>query len=211
MHLSVDFWINRADDPDALLSDAAAIAACARNAFDTDPHLVDLARYPLALSKNDVTALIRGVSKPYPEMLWYRDSEEQVTDDDYDRYTASLDLTRLPDTIDARFGMVVERTAMRTWPTDDVVYKSRETIDLDRFQENGLFPSDAIVVLHDGHAASTDITEDELIGFVKDRIASYKKPKSVVFRTEPLPRHGWPIDYDTLDAEYGGGNYPGEG
>jgi acyl-CoA synthetase (AMP-forming)/AMP-acid ligase II len=69
----------------------------------------------------------------------------------------------------------------------------------------------AIVVLHDGHAASTDITEDELIGFVKDRIASYKKPKSVVFRTEPLPRDGWPIDYDTLDAEYGGGNYPGEG
>ena len=104
---------------------------------------------PCSMSSKTVTALIRGVSKPYPETLWYRDSEEQVTDDDYDRYTASLDLTRLPDTIDARFGMVVERTAMRTWPTDDVVYKSRETIDLDRFQENGLFPSDAIVVLHD--------------------------------------------------------------
>ena len=32
------------------------------------------------------------------------------------------------------------------------------------------------------------------------RIASYKKPKQVVFRDEPLPRNGWPIDYDALDA-----------
>lgn len=65
----------------------------------------------------------------------------------------------------------------------------------------------AVVVLEDG----ASVTEDELIEWVKSRIASYKKPKSVVFRDEPLPRHGWPIDYDTLDADYGGGGYPGYG
>jgi acyl-CoA synthetase (AMP-forming)/AMP-acid ligase II len=65
----------------------------------------------------------------------------------------------------------------------------------------------AVVVLHDGRAA----TEDELIDHVRSRIASYKKPRSVVLRTEPLPRLGWPIDYDALDAEYGGGGYPGSG
>ena len=65
----------------------------------------------------------------------------------------------------------------------------------------------AIVVLNDG----AEITEAELIESVKSRIASYKKPKSIVFRTEPLPRLGWPLDYETLDAEYGGGGYPGSG
>jgi long-chain acyl-CoA synthetase len=65
----------------------------------------------------------------------------------------------------------------------------------------------AVVVLHEGK----DATEDELIASVRDRIASYKKPRSVVFRAEPLPRLGWPIDYDALDAEYGGGGYPGSG
>jgi long-chain acyl-CoA synthetase len=65
----------------------------------------------------------------------------------------------------------------------------------------------AIVVLHDG----SDASEDELVDFVKGRIASYKKPKSIVFRTEPLPRNGWPIDYDELDEAYGGGGYPGVG
>jgi long-chain acyl-CoA synthetase len=65
----------------------------------------------------------------------------------------------------------------------------------------------AVVVLQDGTTAD----EDELVQHVKDRIASYKKPKSIVFRTDPLPRDGWPIDYDALDAEYGGGGYPGGG
>ena len=65
----------------------------------------------------------------------------------------------------------------------------------------------AIVVLHDGRSASPD----ELIEHVRSKIASYKKPRSVIIRSEPLPRHGWPIDYDTLDAQYGGGGYPGTG
>jgi acyl-CoA synthetase (AMP-forming)/AMP-acid ligase II len=65
----------------------------------------------------------------------------------------------------------------------------------------------AVVVLADGSSA----TEAELIDHVKGRIASYKKPRSVVFRDEPLPRNGWPIDYDALDAAYGGGGYPGGG
>ena len=63
----------------------------------------------------------------------------------------------------------------------------------------------AIVVLHD----DATVTESDLIDHVRDQIASYKKPRSVVFRTEPLPRSGWPIDYDALDAEYDGGGYPG--
>jgi acyl-CoA synthetase (AMP-forming)/AMP-acid ligase II len=43
----------------------------------------------------------------------------------------------------------------------------------------------ALVVLRDGARA----TEDELISFCKDRLASFKKPKSVEFLSE-LPRGG---------------------
>jgi acyl-CoA synthetase (AMP-forming)/AMP-acid ligase II len=44
----------------------------------------------------------------------------------------------------------------------------------------------AIVVLNEG--ASVD--EDELKAWCRDRIAGYKVPKSVEFRTEPLPLSG---------------------
>ena len=65
----------------------------------------------------------------------------------------------------------------------------------------------AIVVLAEGAAT----TEAQLQDFVRDALASYKKPRSIVFRREPLPRSGPAIDYARLDAEYGGGGYPGEG
>jgi long-chain acyl-CoA synthetase len=62
----------------------------------------------------------------------------------------------------------------------------------------------AIVVLREGAHA----TADELIAHCRDHIASYKKPRSVEFLTA-LPRSGFAVDYDALDAQFGGGAYPG--
>lgn len=61
----------------------------------------------------------------------------------------------------------------------------------------------AIVVLKEGEQAS----EDDIIEHVKAHIASYKKPKSVEF-VDALPKDGWLVDYDQLDEQFGGGNYP---
>jgi acyl-CoA synthetase (AMP-forming)/AMP-acid ligase II len=62
----------------------------------------------------------------------------------------------------------------------------------------------AIVVLRPDVRA----TPDELIAHCKERIASYKKPRSIEF-VDTIPRAGFAPDYDALDARYGGGGYPG--
>jgi acyl-CoA synthetase (AMP-forming)/AMP-acid ligase II len=62
----------------------------------------------------------------------------------------------------------------------------------------------AIVVLKDGHVATTE----DIIEHCRAHIASYKKPRSVEF-VDALPRDGWLVDYDALDAQFGGGGYPG--
>lgn len=62
----------------------------------------------------------------------------------------------------------------------------------------------AIVVL------KGEVAEDELIAHCRDRIASYKKPRTIVF-ADSLPRYNGAVDYDALDAAYGGGGYPGTG
>jgi long-chain acyl-CoA synthetase len=64
----------------------------------------------------------------------------------------------------------------------------------------------AIVVLKAGQTA----TQEELIEHCRARIASYKKPKSVEF-IAALPRKGFAVDYEALDALFGGGGYPGTG
>jgi acyl-CoA synthetase (AMP-forming)/AMP-acid ligase II len=65
----------------------------------------------------------------------------------------------------------------------------------------------AVVVLNEGAA----LAEDALRDFCRETLASYKKPRKIIFRTEPLPRKGFGPDYAALDAIYGGGGYPGEG
>jgi long-chain acyl-CoA synthetase len=64
----------------------------------------------------------------------------------------------------------------------------------------------AIVVLAEGQTA----TADDIIGHCREKIASYKKPKAVEF-IDALPRQGFAVDYDALDARFGGGGYPGVG
>jgi long-chain acyl-CoA synthetase len=62
----------------------------------------------------------------------------------------------------------------------------------------------AVVVLHDG----ATVAAEELVEHCRTRIAPYKKPRFVEF-VDALPRNGFVVDYDTLDARFGGGNYPG--
>jgi acyl-CoA synthetase (AMP-forming)/AMP-acid ligase II len=62
----------------------------------------------------------------------------------------------------------------------------------------------AIVVLKDGETA----TADDIVEHCRAAIASYKKPRTVEF-VAALPRQGWAVDYDELDARFGGGGYPG--
>jgi long-chain acyl-CoA synthetase len=63
----------------------------------------------------------------------------------------------------------------------------------------------AIVVVADGH----DVQDHELIAHCRSHLASYKKPRFVEF-VDALPRRDGRIDYARLDAEHGGGGYPGE-
>jgi len=62
----------------------------------------------------------------------------------------------------------------------------------------------AIVVLREGASA----TAEDIIEHCRARIASYKKPKTVEF-VDAIPRKGLAVDYDALDARFGGGGYPG--
>jgi acyl-CoA synthetase (AMP-forming)/AMP-acid ligase II len=64
----------------------------------------------------------------------------------------------------------------------------------------------AIVVAREGTAP----TADALIAHCRERIASYKKPRHVEL-VDAIPRHGFVVDYDALDARFGGGGYPGDG
>ncbi len=148
MRLKADFWIDRTQAADEILAGQDDIGRIVGDAFANDPHMIDLASFPDTLSGADIAHLITTISKPYSQELFYREGGT-VSPADYDRYTKNLNLAGLSNSVAVRFGMILRRADMRTWPTKDVVFKTQETFDLDRFQENGLFPADVVAVLHE--------------------------------------------------------------
>ena len=151
MRQSPEHWIEKTNKPGKILGEPEWIAAFNARAFDNDPHLVDLSTYPDQVAGQELDQLIRSISKPHGSELFYRDDPDArpVEEADYQRYCDCLALEDIPDTVDVRFGLVLERTNMRSWPTRDFVIHSLDTRDLDRFQENGLFPGELVVVLHE--------------------------------------------------------------
>lgn len=158
MHLSENYWVEKAKNATQPLKSLEQIAALKKEIFATNPYMVNPARHPQQLPANDVKEIIQAISKPNKSDLYDPDGQ-LLTEQGYRQYTANLNLEKISETVQVEFALVVNRSDMRAYPTDDRFYKEREDQNLDRFQENGLFPGDALAVLH--------ISADEEWAFVQ--------------------------------------------
>ena len=146
-HLSADYWLNQLENAGQILKSPVEIAKFNRAIFSDDQHMVDLTQLPSQLSGVDVRKKIQAISKANKSAL-YKPTGEILTPEAYRQYTDKLALHSIQETVTLKFALVVRRTDMRTYPTDDRHYKSVDDQNLDRFQENGLFPGDALAILH---------------------------------------------------------------
>jgi len=173
MHLSADYWIDKTGGSDDVLKKQEEIKAFNRFAFANDPNMVDLTAYPALQTGNEISKLIQSISKPHEQDLFYRD------------------------------GGKIERTDMRTWPTEDIVFKSRETFDLDRFQENGLFPAAAVAILHESEDGELNF-RTALIARSQDVHLGYLPytRRSIIQQAFKFlgERYGWGHSYNARDC-----------
>ncbi len=147
MHFSAKYWVEQTENADQVLMSQAEISEFNKRIFTTDRHMADLALFPEQLSGREVEEKILAISKPYESDL-YHISGEILDSESYRKYSVNLGLEYIPEPVQVRFALVVNRSDMRTYPTDDRFFKIRENQNLDRFQENGLFPGDTLAVLH---------------------------------------------------------------
>lgn len=146
--LSANYWLDRLENASQILMAQDAIADFNRRLLANNPNMVDLSQFPGQLAGSEVRAKIAALSKPASAALY--NNEGAVLDEaGYRKYTEKLGLSDVAESVKVRFALVVRRAAMRTWPTNESWYKVGEDTNLDRFQENALFPGDAVAVLHD--------------------------------------------------------------
>lgn len=146
--LDVAHWIGKLDRPNRVVMDSGTIEAQNRRLRTTDPTWTDLESLPQTLEDVRIKAWIEARS-PRPAHDLYDESGKQGNDHQIDRLVAALHLGAIPQTQVTRFGLVVRRASLRTFPTHLRVFNGPGNTDIDRFQETALFPGTPVAIVHD--------------------------------------------------------------
>lgn len=143
--LGPDFWIRQSTQPEHVLLDAAEIRSHNANLFKVDASMHELHALPAQIDRATITGWIKDLSQ-YPKRKLYDAKGQPVPDSLLDQLTDALALDAVPEQQAARYGMIVQRAALRTFPTDTRVFTSTDDTDIDRFQETAEFPGTPVLI-----------------------------------------------------------------
>jgi len=145
--LSADFWIAKQQEPDRVLLDAATIAARNAKLLRVDASMHDLSALPAVFSREQVRAWISALSTR-PERTLYDSAGAALDARAVAALINALALDAIADNQPPRFGLVVQRADLRTFPTTQRVFTERGDTDIDRFQETALYPGTPLAIAH---------------------------------------------------------------
>jgi cell wall-associated NlpC family hydrolase len=146
-YLSPEFWVRSLPTPNNVLLDTASIEARNARLFEVDASMHDLRALPATLERAQVAGWIEGLST-MPKRALYDEQGKPVPQADLDAIVASMGLAGIPASQPTRFGMALQRAALRSFPTSLRVFSSDEDTDIDRFQESALFPGTPVAIAH---------------------------------------------------------------
>jgi hypothetical protein len=147
-HLSAQFWIDARQDAAAVSLTPEAVGRLNAELERIDPTLHDLRALPATLTRETVAAWVTALSQP-PTRALYDERGKALSTSTLRKILANAALRRMPATQPLRYGLVVQRADLRTFPTTLRVFSSPDDHDIDRFQESALFPGAPVAVLHE--------------------------------------------------------------
>ena len=146
-HLDAGYWIAKAEREAPIA--ASAIAAQNAALVERDDAVHDLAALPARIGHDELAAMLQGLSSP-PGSTLYDTEGKALGRRDLAAIVRNAATSDVPDAgVAPRWGMVVRRADMRSFPTTLRVFSSPDGQDIDRFQETALFPGTPLALLHE--------------------------------------------------------------
>ncbi|SFK47192.1 SH3 domain-containing protein [Rhodanobacter glycinis] len=145
--LTPTFWIGLQATPDQPILTRAQIDAQNAKLLKLDPSMHDLAALPASVSRAQVTGWIEHRSKR-PTHTLFDVHGQPVPKATLDSLMSELALGAIPAQQPVRYGLVVHRAALRSFPTMLRVFSRQGDTDIDRFQESAEFPGTPVAIVH---------------------------------------------------------------
>ncbi|GHE98620.1 C40 family peptidase [Thalassotalea profundi] len=146
-HLHPSYWQGRTGHSKVIMNEEA-ISQFNRQLFNNSSLVIDPLSMDDNLPKQLVLSLIDQISAVPSSKRYYRDGT-QLQQNHFDVYLANLNKANVKENYTTQWGLVVKRSSLRTFPTTDRVFNSGMDTDLDRFQETGVFPGEAVAIIHE--------------------------------------------------------------
>ena len=170
-YFAPEFWIARLQAADQVLIDRTTIDARNARLLREDDSMHDLSALPATLDRAQVAGWIDDLASKPAKPLW-DEAGKPVPKATLDTIVGNRAMDDIPASQPMRYGMTVERAALRAFPTALRVFSSDDDADIDRFQESALFPGDPVAIAH----ASAD---GQWLFVVSPRYAAWVEAKAI--------------------------------
>jgi len=192
--LDPDYWIKRGAGS-RLVLDTDAIEAQNAKLKQLDKSIHDIEAIPGTLAAADVHAWVDRMSER-PDDTLYDEQGKAVEAAAIDALVANANAAAIPATQETRFGMVVRRSNLRTFPTLTRVFDEPDDgTDIDRFQEDALFAGTPVVIVHESRDGewlfvvspryAAWISRNDVAQGTRDEVLAYPHKEPYVVVTGP--------------------------
>lgn len=146
--LDAAHWIVTLSKPAEVILDRDGIAAQNRRLQQAGVGLIDIDALPLTLDAATVQAWLAARSRR-PRKPLYDAAGSLITAAAVDGWMQDIAADAVRSTQPTRYGLIVSRASLRTFPTAQRIFNAPDDSDIDRFQETALFPGTPVVIAHD--------------------------------------------------------------
>lgn len=139
--LQADFWLDR-QEGEKILGEKSDIDYLNRSMQTSD--MPDLKYYPSVIGRE----LLKKNLQEYEIDSEFFVSGKRLTQNQIDQFDEDRNTEQLPQEKKTKYGVVIERTNLRTLPTILQAFATPEDREFDMWQETAVDPAEPVVILH---------------------------------------------------------------
>ncbi|OGP11965.1 MAG: hypothetical protein A3G39_02400 [Deltaproteobacteria bacterium RIFCSPLOWO2_12_FULL_43_16] len=142
-----DFWIKRLNNPDEPILSPQEIHELNGAIINENDEMADIREMQETVSKDDLTKWLLEDHFPQDKIMFDKKGKT-VKEAFYKELTDNMNIEAVAESNAVKFGVVVKRTDIRAFPTDEPVLKSPSAKDFDAFQYSAIYPPQTVALFH---------------------------------------------------------------
>lgn len=146
-----EYWIGKLQEKHLILMDEEKVEEINHKNFSKVDSLIELSNHNSIIEKEDLVSMINSASS-IPKEERYNKEGNIMDKDYYNLLLSNLNLESIENKTAIQYGITIDRTVLRTFPTFDPSYRKKEDTQFDRFQETAIYPCEPVIL----YSESTD-------------------------------------------------------